>query len=107
VPAQITVLSLEHRQDAVPHLEGSPNPDRATWVTVTRDVARDPQVGGRLLGAHEVSEYAETAQQVDLAVRQRANTSLVDWAAGSRPFFAADAARPAVVRDYAVERVGR
>ena len=38
VPAGIEVLSLEHTQDAVPRLDGQPNPDRATWVTVSRDL---------------------------------------------------------------------
>jgi hypothetical protein len=104
VPPEVTVLSLEHRQDAVPHLEGAPNPDRRSWVTVKRDVASDPEVRGRLVGAHEVGEYAETAQQVDLAVRQGSSPSLVDWAAGSRAFFAGSTSAPAVVREFLVER---
>ena len=37
VPPDTQVLSLEHTRDAVPRLDGQPNPDRATWVTVTRD----------------------------------------------------------------------
>lgn len=104
VSPEVTVLSLEHRQDAVPHLEGAPNPDRRSWVTVKRDVGSDPEVRGRLVGAHEVSEYAETAQQVDLAVRQGSSPSLVDWAAGSRAFFAGSTSAPAVVREFVVER---
>lgn len=104
VPADVSVLSLEHRQDAVPHLEGARNPDRATWVTVNRDVADDPQVRGRLVGAHEVGAYAETARQVDLAVRQGSSPSLADWAASSRRFFAGSSSAPAVVRDFLVRR---
>jgi hypothetical protein len=104
VPPGVTVLSLEHRQDAVPHLEGARNPDLRSWVTVTRDVAADPEVQGRLVAAHEVGEYTETAHQVDLAVRQGSSPSLVDWAAGSRAFFAGSTSAPAVVREFLVER---
>lgn len=106
VPPEVSVLSLEHRQDAVPRLDGERNPDRASWVTVTRDVARDRDVSGRLGVAHEVREYAETAEEVDAAVREGTDASLSDWAAGSREFFASGAEGPAVVRDYAVTRIG-
>ncbi len=105
VPPDVSVLSLEHRQDAVPHLEGARNPDRRTWTTVVRDLAADPEVRGSLVGAHEVGEYAETARQVDLAVRQGSSPSLADWAAASRPFFAGGTSAPAVVREFVVRRV--
>ena len=112
VTAGVEVLSLEHRQDPVPRLEGASNPDRAGWVTATRDLdARDVDardVDARDLGArerrgsvaHGVGEYAATAAAVDRST----DPSLVAWREGSRRFFAPADDAQVVVRDYRIAR---
>ncbi len=60
----VGVLALEHTDDLVPALDGAPNPDRSTWVTVRRTaappgVAPDPGV------AHDLEGYVRTATLVD------------------------------------------
>ncbi len=106
VPASVQVLSLEHRQDPVPRLDGDPNPRRTGWVTVTRDLAEDPDVAGRLVATHEIDEYAKTASAVD-----RSNDHAVrEWLAGSRAFLPGAGAAPGrphvVVREYDLRRMG-
>ena len=101
VPADISVLSLEHRQDAVPHLEGRANPDRRTWVTVTRDLRGDPDHVTTATGAHATREYVQTAAEVDGSQAPSVQT----WRAQNRQFFEPDGARAPVVRDYHVVRV--
>jgi hypothetical protein len=104
VPADVSVLSLEHRQDPVPRLEGQPNPDRRGWVTVTRDLRGGPvHTAGR---AHATSEYARTAALVDAS----ADPSSAAWRQGSSRFFAQPSGATAevataVVSDFRVERV--
>ena len=76
VPAGIEVLSLEHTQDAVPRLDGQPNPDRATWVTVSRDLGR--RLAGRVdraSQAHDSRLYVDTAALVD----DSAEPSVATW----------------------------
>lgn len=99
VPAGIEVLSLEHAQDAVPRLDGQPNPDRATWVTVSKDLG-DSGVD-RASQAHDTSMYVDTAALVDGST----DPSVATWRAGSEVFFAGDTHGNPVVRDYTVERV--
>lgn len=124
VPADIAVLSLEHSQDAVPRLDGAPNPDRSTWVTVSRDLGAtdsgraDPAPAerdrtqldraeldraelDRASEAHDARLYAATAALVD----DSTDPSVSTWRAGSARFFAGDAHGDPVVRDYAIERV--
>ncbi|HEY3534541.1 MAG TPA: hypothetical protein VGK60_03160 [Pedococcus sp.] len=100
IPADVRVLSLEHRQDPVPHLECRANPDRRTWVTVTRDLDGDPDHVATGSGAHATQEYAETAAEVDGSQAP----SLQTWRAQNREFFDSDATRAPVIRDYHVER---
>jgi hypothetical protein len=38
LPAEVDALSVEHRQDLVPLLDGAANPDRAEWTTVRVDL---------------------------------------------------------------------
>ena len=97
VPPEVQVLSLEHRQDAVPRLEGATNPDRRGWVTVTRDLAGDTDSLGTASGAHATREYVETAAAAD----ETDDPSLAAWREGSARFFAGDGR----VGDYRVERV--
>jgi hypothetical protein len=99
LPAGVSVLSLEHRQDAVPRLEGQPNPDRRDWVTVTRDLE-----GGSVRtasGAHSTGEYARTAALVDAST----DPSTVLWRDGSGEFFTRAGGPEAVVRDFRLQRV--
>ena len=114
VPGDIAVLALEHTQDAVPRLDGAPNPDRATWVTVSRDLdgidlpgaeldgteARDAEVD-RASEAHDSRLYVETAALVDGSK----DPSVATWRAGCSAFFAGDTHGAPAVRDYAIERV--
>jgi hypothetical protein len=106
VPDRIPVLSLEHRTDPVPRLDGRANPARAGWTTVTADPsapgpARDLAVRpGRPGDAHAGEVYLGTAGRLDASSDPRARAALAPLA----PFEAADPAR-VVVRDYAVRRV--
>jgi hypothetical protein len=119
VSAGIEVLSLEHTQDAVPRLDGQPNPDRATWVTVSRDLGDgDPGRGGvdrggadgtgvhkggldRASQAHGTWLYVETAALVD----KSDDPSVAAWRAGCEVFLSGDTHGNPVVRDFAIERV--
>ncbi|HEU4676363.1 MAG TPA: hypothetical protein VFS29_10265 [Motilibacteraceae bacterium] len=106
VPDRIPVLSLEHRTDPVPRLDGRANPARAGWTTVTADPsapgpARDPAVRpGRPGDAHAGEVYLGTAGRLDASRDPRVRAALDPLA----PFETADPAR-VVVRDYAVRRV--
>jgi alpha-beta hydrolase superfamily lysophospholipase len=104
VPADISVLALEHRQDAVPRLEGERNADRRGWITVTRDL-RGSEV--RTAGAaHAVARYRDTAVLVDASGAGSASRSLAAWKEGSAAFLAGRRHGPPTVRDFRVERVG-
>ncbi len=103
VPGDISVLSLENAQDPVPRLDGSRNPDRASWTTVTRDLTGDEDVGGRPFAGHGTQEYVETSRALD-AVAPGTNASVDHWRAGAAPFLSAGAHGPVVVRDYRIER---
>ena len=99
VPAATQVLSLEHVRDPVPRLEGQPNPDRSTWVTVTRD-AHDPGTG-RASRTHGLGGYQETAGLVDEAN----DLSVVGWRSTAGGFFDGATHGEPVIRDYAIHRV--
>jgi hypothetical protein len=105
VPAQIQVLSLEHTRDPVPRLEGQRNPDRATWVTVTRDTADTSGPDGerveRASQSHDVRGYVDTAALVDRST----DASVATWRSTSATFFAGDAYGEPVIRDYLIRRV--
>lgn len=101
VPRDVQVLSLEHHQDPVPRLEGRSNPDRRSWVTVTRDLRGDGDGVDTGSGAHDGEEYAETARAVDTST----DRSVQEWRRGSQQFFEARPGAAAIVRDYRIERV--
>jgi hypothetical protein len=101
VPADVSVLSLEHVQDAVPRLDGAGNPDREGWVTVTRDLRGDADGVETATRAHATSEYVQTAAGADASD----STSMRVWRQGHAGFFAPAAGAASVVRDYRVERV--
>lgn len=104
VAKDIQVLSLEHRQDAVPRLDGRPNPDRPDWVTMTRDLEAGRLPGASAVGttsaAHGTSEYAVTAAAAD----RSAERSLASWREGSRDFFAPGAKVQPTIRDFRIQR---
>lgn len=103
VPPGVRVLSVEHRQDPVPRLEGRPNPDRAGWVTVSRDLEGAPRADLRASAAHRSERYVETAAAVDASE----DRSVAGWRASAGAFFAGpDQTSTAVVRDYRIARVG-
>jgi pimeloyl-ACP methyl ester carboxylesterase len=70
LPATVSALHLEGTRDIVPGLDGAPNPDTPTRVTVHHD-ARDsglPELEGAahsIGSAHELDTYAQTARLVD------------------------------------------
>ena len=97
----VEVLSLEHHQDAVPRLDGQPNPDSRHWVTATRDLADDPEAR-TAAAAHDGTEYVETAALVDASD----DPSVAHWRESARAFFVADRYGAPVIRDYRLERVG-
>jgi hypothetical protein len=101
VPSDIQVLSMEHSQDPVPRLEGHSNPDRRSWVTVTRDLRGDSDRVSTGSGAHAIFEYVETAAAVDAST----DASVQEWREGSRQFFRCSPGTTPVVRDYRIERI--
>lgn len=100
VPEEVSVLSLEHSGDLVPGLEGRDNPDRASWVTVQRDLTGALGPDGRATEAHHVSHYAETAQLVDASD----DPSVQAWKRGADAFLDGEGGEARVV-DYDIERV--
>lgn len=61
VPDNVQVLSLENRNDIVPHLDASDNPDTASRTTVTFD-----RQTGTVRGNHQIAgNYTEVAKQLD------------------------------------------
>ncbi len=98
VPREVSVLALEHQQDAVPRLEGERNADRRGWVTVTRDL-RGSEV--RTAGAsHAAARYGDTAALADAS----RSVSVRQWRSGAAPFLAGEVNGAPTVRDFAVER---
>lgn len=101
LPDSVSVLSIEHRQDPVPRLEGERNRPARTWVTVTRDLAGDPVAAGRASAAHRPDLYGVSAAEADVS----GAPSLEDWRRESAPFFASAVATQPTIRDYRIERV--
>lgn len=61
VPDNVQVLSLENRNDIVPHLDASDNPDTANRTTVTFD-----HQTGTVQGNHRIAgNYSDIAKQLD------------------------------------------
>lgn len=57
VDGSVRVLSVEHVDDPVPRLDLTPNPERATWVTVR--AGHGPPVD---VGRHAIEGYVETTR---------------------------------------------
>lgn len=101
IPDSVSVLALEHAQDAVPMLEGRKNPDRPNWVTVGRSlpdtaftvhdplsdrpgtITIEPGVGP----SHATDVYADTGKAVDSST----DPSVERWRDQQSPFFSGDA----------------
>lgn len=64
VPDDVEVLSLEHHNDPVPRLDGDPNPDRANWTTVHRDVGGAADFDDPI-APHAGDHYQQTGRLVD------------------------------------------
>ncbi len=94
VPDQVHVLSIEHADDLVPRLDGTENPDRPGWVTVSRPATDTPlgpvpgseQTGDdahpRLEVTHDAAGYARTATRIDVSP----DPSLAAWRSELTPF---------------------
>lgn len=78
VPDDVSVLSLEHRRDLVPRLDGGPNPDRPAWWTVRADPLTGGRGGQEVPAQHALSGYRGTAAAVDAS----ADPSLALWREG-------------------------
>lgn len=102
IPAGVHVLSLEHRLDSVPRLDGRENPVRLAggdphWVTVK---AGPPLPHGyRIAVTHFAPSYVETAGEIEDAPPSRHVAAYLEDAA---EFFGPDQQ----VRDFAATRAG-
>lgn len=75
LPAGTHVLSLEHRSDVVPLLDGAPNPDSPQQTTVTFDDGPPTD----LVDAHELAHHEAAAAALDTAVAEgTAHPSVAD-----------------------------
>ena len=83
VPPDVGVLAVEHADDLVPRLDGAANPDRSSWVTVSRDVAPAGRAAD-VVAAHDVTGYVRTAALVDAST----DPSVVAARARLAPFLA-------------------
>jgi pimeloyl-ACP methyl ester carboxylesterase len=93
VPAEVQVLSIEHSDDLVPRLDGSPNHDRPNWITVTAPAPTDGLPAAdraEPLLAHRAQLYQQTAERVDRST----DPSILFWRSGLAPFVD-EAHRPA------------
>jgi hypothetical protein len=88
IPDDVSVLSIEHRQDVVPQLEGRDNPDGASWTTVRTD---DPHRGGDLVEAHDHGPqgYGQTLSDLDSldGVPAEVRDAMQDWRDRNQMFF--------------------
>lgn len=87
IPGDISVLSLEEREDLVPKLDGVANPDRPNWVTATRDLAQGavPSPHHDLGAAHSLANYEQMAQVLDASN----DPSISTWRDHNSAFFGA------------------
>lgn len=103
VPDRVQVLSLEHREDIVPDLDGMDDPDAANRTTVTRSVPVPVDPATRIPAAHDVAGYVVTAALADVAV----HSSLVAFRERVAPVLGSDPGTTKVVtHDYTLTRVG-
>jgi hypothetical protein len=88
IPDNVNVLAIEHTQDAVPRLDGKPNPDRPTWITVQRDptglLNQHQQPITSTAATHDSYAYTDTAHLVDAS----SDPTIVKARNAFQPFFA-------------------
>ncbi len=88
IPDDVSVLSIEHRQDVVPMLEGRDNPDGASWTTIRTD---DPHGGGDIVEAHDHGRYGygQTLSDLDSldGVPAEVRAAMDDWRDRNQMFF--------------------
>ena len=99
-----SVLSLENSTDIVWALDGAPNPDRATWITVHQDLrasdlAADQAAATSLVGSHEPATYARTAGLFDASSASSARA----WREQNATFIA-DGTSTSTRTTYAITR---
>jgi len=88
LPATVNALHLEGTRDIVPGLDGAPNPDTPTRITVHHDARESqlPELDGAahsIGSAHHLNTYAQTARLVDEGV----SASTEGWLSAQREFF--------------------
>lgn len=91
MPGDISVMSLEEKQDIVPKLDGASNPSSPNWVTVTRDLTQGgPIDSGHNLGdAHSLRNYEQTGTYVDAST----DPAVARWRAENSQFFGSGSAQ--------------
>ena len=92
LPTSVNALHLEGTRDVVPGLDGAPNPDTPTRVTVHHDARRSevPALDGAAHGigsAHHLNTYAQTARLAD----QGFDASTEAWLSAEKDFLAPSA----------------
>jgi hypothetical protein len=100
IPGSVSVLALEHSQDAVPMLDGRSNPDRTNWLTVERSLPSTsyqvphPLDPGTLLErvpgpgpSHDTAVYTDTGRLVD----ESTDPSVRRWRDEQAAFFDGEA----------------
>ena len=91
------VLSLEHTDDIVPHLDGMSNPDQPNWTTYTDATPVIKDAHGNDVPAHNYVTYAQTAAEA-----QASGDPSVDYYTNTvRPYL--DGTQ--TIQDYQAERV--
>ncbi|NKE62272.1 lipase family protein [Lentzea sp. PSKA42] len=97
VPSNVQVLSLENRNDIVPHLDASDNPDSPNRTTVTFD-----NQTGTVGGNHKIEgNYTGVAEQLD----NGSNPSVNRFKESAGAFFNGDDTN-SVTQNYHVARKG-
>lgn len=103
IPPDTPILSVEHKQDSVPRLDGATRTDARHWTTITRDLADTN--GPRSTGAsHDSRRYIETADAID-RLPQGQSASLDQFRRQSKGFLQRSPGGPQpIVREYTLTR---
>lgn len=83
IPDHIATLSIENAHDAVPMLDGQPNPDQPNWTTITYD-----DTSTNIADAHSQQQYVDAAAAIDSGgLTGDVRDSLEQWQAQNSQFF--------------------
>lgn len=97
---EVQVLSIEHTNDPVPHLDSGDNPKMPNWTTITTEVPAEDLRNGSYAAAHEVERYSETASLIDDSAPE-----LSDYNKSLKQFEAcADGDEAVQTKDYLLSR---